>query len=459
MKAYLRFIIIALFLFTAGTIYAETTVYVVTGNTINVRATPDMNGEIVGKLHKGDHVIVTDMYNSEWAEIQYYLSTRYVSRKYISYAGWSDDVWKEDIDLDFDTERITTWWTIIKDRFWWGGLLLFIVVLFPIIQKKGQNSEWKYTYMLWTVISTPFYILDMLQFWLAKPWRPLMKRNLLNDKFKKPMRIFLRLLQFPFYIALFPLRLINAIYYNLLIHNVYEWSNYLLEVIVPSDSKEGAKSIWKWPVYLPIRIVKYLLYHGSLTLIESVIWTALDTIFPAVTLYHGTSEIAADNMLCDPGRNAQRQRSAERRTGTWTVGGGNYAGDGIYFGIFRKTLKNYQSGSAIVARVTTGRSIDTVLMPDSVYCKAGNAGASAVSNWGLRNHYVSGEWWRSGYCNWWEICMYDRKNRYNDSWRIRPIYVINYGSGIMQRVPGGSAHWLFRKMVLKDIWYTLTHLF
>ena len=193
MKAYLRFIVIALFLFTAGTMHAETTVYVVTGNTINVRATPDMNGEVVGKLHKGDHVIATDMYNSEWAEIQYYLSTRYVSRKYISYAGWSDDVWKEDIDLDFDTERITTWWTIIKDRFWWGGLLLFIVVLFPIIQKKGQNSEWKYTYMLWTVISTPFYILDMLQFWLAKPWRPLMKRNLLNDKFKKPMRIFLRI--------------------------------------------------------------------------------------------------------------------------------------------------------------------------------------------------------------------------------------------------------------------------
>lgn len=95
---------------------------------------------------------------------------------------------------------------------------------------------------------------------------------------------------------------------------------------------------------------------------------------------------------------------------------------------------------------------------DYVYNDAGKPGASAVSNWGLRNGYISGEWWRVR-CNWWEICLYDRKNRYNDSWRIRPIYVINYNSGIMQRVPGGSAHWLFRKMVLHDIWYTLTHLF
>lgn len=451
MKGYLRIIVPVLFLLLAGTVRCET--YVVTGNTVNVRATPDTSGEIVGKLHKGDRINVTEMYDSQWAEIRYHYRTRYLSRKYIAFAGRDED----DIDPAVFTERISAWWTSIKNHIGWGGLLL-IIVFFPIIQKKGQNSNWKYTFWLWIVISLPFYILDLLQFWLAKPWRPFMKRNLLNDKFKKPMRIILRILQFPFYVALFPLRFINAVYYNLLIHNVYEWSNYLLEVLQPSDPKEGSGSVGKWIVYLPVRIVKYLLYHGLLTFIESVIWTALDTIFPAVTLYHGTSETAADNML-EPKRNKQRLRSAERRTGTWTVGGGNFAGDGIYFGIFRKTLKNYQSGSAIVARVTTGRSVDTVLMPDSVYNQAGHANASAVSNWGLRNGYISGEWWRSGNCQWWEICMFDRKNRYNDSWRIRPIYAINYGSGIMQRVPGGSAHWLFRKMVIKDIWYSLTHLF
>jgi hypothetical protein len=304
----------------------------------------------------------------------------------------------------------------------------------------------------------PFYILDMLQFWLAKPWRPLMKRNLLKDKFKKPMRIFLRILQFPFYVALFPLRFINAVYYNLIIHNVYEWSNYLLEVIVPSDPKEGAGNILKWPVFLPFRIIKYLLYHGLLTLVESIIWTALDTIFPAVTLYHGTSETAADNMLCEPKRNKLRQRSAERRTGTWTVGGGNFAGDGIYFGIFRSTLRNYQKGTAIAARVTMGKTIDTVLMPNYVYAAAGKPGAKAVSNWGLNHGYVTGEWWRAD-GRWWEICLYDRQNRYNESWRIRPIYAIYAGSGIMQRIKGGPAHWLFRQQVIDDMEDTLRRSF
>ena len=78
------------------------------------------------------------------------------------------------------------------------------------------------TYFLWYVVSFPFYILDLLQFWLAKPWRPLMKRNSLLDKAKPGWRKFLRILQFPFYLALFPLRLVNAVYYNIIIHNIYE---------------------------------------------------------------------------------------------------------------------------------------------------------------------------------------------------------------------------------------------
>ena len=78
--------------------------------------------------------------------------------------------------------------------------------------------------------------------------------------------------------------------------------------------------------------------------------------------------------------------------------------------------------------------------------------AKAVSNWGLNNGYVCGEWWRSDRgTNWWEICMYDRQNRYNESWRIRPIYSIHAHNGLMQRIPGGPAHWLFRKQVVADM--------
>ena len=341
------------------------------------------------------------------------------------------------------------------------GIGIFLAVRFIAYQMDWdlEGIGWL-TYILWYLVSLPFYILDLMQFWLAKPWRPLMKRNKLPDKSKPGMRNFLRILQIPFYIALFPLRLVNAIYYNLIIHNLYELSNYVLEVAAPSDDDEGGDGFWEWIIYLPVRFFKYLVFHGSVTLVESVIWTVIDTFVPAVTLYHGTAETSADSMLCDPKRNKQRRSSSGWLSGIWNVGGGNYAGDGIYFGIFRKTLRNYQNGSAIVARVTMGKTIDVVLMPDYVYRQAGHPNASAVSNWGLNNGYVSGEWWRSDRnTNWWEICMYDRQNRYNDSWRIRPIYAINSNTGIMQRVSGGTAHWFFREMVLKDLWNSITNLF
>jgi hypothetical protein len=47
--------------------------------------------------------------------------------------------------------------------------------------------------------------------------------------------------------------------------------------------------------------------------------------------------------------------------------------------------------------------------------------------------------------------MYDWQNRYNESWRIRPLYVINLSDEIIQRVPGGMVHWLFSKMVFEDM--------
>lgn len=47
--------------------------------------------------------------------------------------------------------------------------------------------------------------------------------------------------------------------------------------------------------------------------------------------------------------------------------------------------------------------------------------------------------------------MYDWQNRYNYSWRIRPLYVLNLNDKYMQRIPGGMCHWLFRKMVVDDI--------
>lgn len=491
-------ILLLLFLPIAGGAYAAQSYYVVTANTLNVRSGPGTYYSVAYKLHRGDTVVATGV-SGQWTVIQrnglrYYASNRYlryvgpVTQKGQSSPRRKSTIW----DSLFEITKVIIWilvaiaviggfigFEVVAGFAIWGliicgigaligwmffdngtagavvtmgieiGLVVVIVTSFSGFRFPRIAG---FGYLIWALISLPFYILNLLQFWLSKPWRPLMKHNRLSDSMKPGMRTFLRILQIPFYIALTPLRFINAVYYNIVIYNLYAWSNYVIEVLLPSDDTEGASDFADWIIYLPKRIGKYWLWHGVLTTIESVVWTILDTIFPAVTLYHGTALEYADNMLCDPHRNDHRHRNRGWLTGVWNVGGGNYAGDGIYFGIFRSTLRNYEKGSAIATRVTMGKTIDTVLMPDYVYSQAGFPNAKAVSNWGLDNGYVCGEWWREDRgTNWWEICMYDRQNRYNDSWRIRPIYAIHSNSGIMQRIPGGPAHWLFRKQVTRDM--------
>ena len=502
MRPVVQYLLLAVFLLISETLWGQAGLYTVTGNKVNVRAGPGTEYQVVGSRKKGDTVTVLSIYDADWAKIRLGSSFAYMSRKYLAYKGPLPE--QENVaQASSKVKEKGAWdslYKIVKAILWicailivlggwldteWGGPALMLQLITGLGALAGwyifgngkagavigmgvgmllairfvvNQLDWDIggigliTYLLWYLISLPFYFMDLLQFWLAKPWRPFMKSNRLPDKAKPGMRTFLRILQIPFYIASFPLRLVNAVYYNLIIHNLYELSNYVLEVAIPSDYEEGAEGFWKWILYLPVRFVKYLVYHGMLTIVESLIWTVIDTFVPALTLYHGTAKSSTDSMLCDPKRNQQRKSTSGWLSGIWNVGGGNYAGDGIYFGIFRKTLRNYENGSAIVARVTMGKTIDVVLMPDYVYNQAGHPNASAVSNWGLNHGYVSGEWWRKDRgTRWWEICLYDRQNRYNDSWRIRPIYAIKSDSGIMQRVSGGTAHWFFRDMVLRDL--------
>ena len=504
----IRRLVILLLLFVAawGSTIVGQERYRVTANNLNVRSGPSEYYSVVYKLHKGDIVVVLEQ-NGQWATIRGTGGRYYVNNRYLSYVGPVQkpkthvppakvSVWDKlyrvvkviieilaiiaaiGLFVSNSISGLALWMLMICGVGTFIGWLFFdngtagavvtmglelVVGGYGIYQIASDSyyGPWSRLsdvfYWIWRIISLPFFILNLLQFWLSKPWRPLLKRNTLPDRDKPRMRKTLRILQIPFYIALTPLRFINAVYYNIGLYNLYAWSNYIVEVIVPSDDTEGADDVTEWIFYLPKRIGKYLLWHGSLTVIESAVWTIIDTFFPAVTLFHGTATMYADSMLCDPHRNKHRERTSGWKSGTWDVGDGNYAGDGIYFGISRKTLRNYQKGAAIAARVTMGKTIDTVLMPDYVYRSAGHPGARAVSNWGLNNGYVCGEWWRAD-GPWWEICMYDRQNRYNESWRIRPIYAIYAHNGIMQRIQGGPAHWLFRKQVIDDILDTLSKL-
>ena len=114
------------------------------------------------------------------------------------------------------------------------------------------------------------------------------------------------------------------------------------------------------------------MWHGSLTFIESGIWTVVDTFIPTLTLFHGTDTTASESITQSRGRVGNNSW----RTEVWNVGGGNFAGNGIYFAPARSTALHYSAGSLIVCRVSLGRVIDLGLAPYNIFRQCGHADAA-----------------------------------------------------------------------------------
>jgi hypothetical protein len=74
-----------------------------------------------------------------------------------------------------------------------------------------------------------------------------------------------------------------------------------------------------------------------------------------------------------------------------------------------------------------------------------------MTDFALKHHYVTGEWWNYRH-SYWEYCLYDWGNRYNHPWRIRPVYVFNVRTSRLQHIEGGMQHWLFDRSILSDLY-------
>ena len=415
---------------------------------LNLRAGPSARAAVKAVAKEGEPLIVTALCgdSGEWAQVTWHDQSLYAATRYLV-----TDAQKAAPETPRNSTRSLLKWL-------WGkawNLLWLCVALYILrwIIMAGLGMFATIAYKLYWVACLPFYFLNWLQRYASKPWRWLYKRNGGNDYRNRRLREGLEWAKVPLYIVLTPLRFLNAFYYNVMVHCVFELMNYVLEVIDPSYDREGADDSARWVVWLPWRVVKYVGWHGTLTFIESWVWTLVDTFVPALTLYHGTDEAASSSITQSRGRVGNDSWF----TGVWNVGGGNYAGNGIYFAPDRSTALHYSSGSLIVCRVTLGRVIDLGLAPKRIYDECGHPNALGATRWGLDNGYVTGEWWRKDE-GWWEYCMYDWKNRYNFSWRIRPLYVLSLSDGMLQRIPGGMHHWLFRRMVAADLMTTLGQL-
>lgn len=331
----------------------------------------------------------------------------------------------------------------------WGVAIVVGLIVLRLILRRCVPMLGVLYYAFYRLLSFLFSFLNGLQRHLSKPWRVLYKNHHGSDGLNKFMRVFWFILKIPLYVLLTPLRFVNAVFYNIVVHSSFEFFNYLGEIFDPTSSKEGSANFITWLLLSPLRLVKYG-WHYLVSLVESIIWTVIDTIVPALTLYHGTCQEASESICQSPGRVGAK----DWYSGVWNVGGGNFAGNGIYFAPIRSTAEYYARCNAnkalIICRVSLGKVIDLGMAPKYVFNQCGSADAMGATKWGLDHGYTTGEWWREDR-KWWEYCMYDWQNRYNSSWRIRPIYIEDLNNKRVLRIPGGMAHWLFRRMVIKDI--------
>lgn len=352
------------------------------------------------------------------------------------------------------------WW--LFDDYHTGAIIGFWVAMFLglriVLSSLGAqfSSIFEYSYYLFSI---PFCLLNRLQHVLTEPWRYIFKTSWLSDGAKEFMRPALYGIQVLLYVVTTPLRLLNAFLYNIVIYGVTELYDLFSEVVQPSIWEEGYGSWWRWTYMLPWRVARYPVCNGSLVLIEGAVWTVIDTIIPAVTMYHGTDLIAGQAIT---GKTGSRWTD-----GTFTASHSSWGGIGVYFASRRCVARRYAEDPSrlngrnpvmIVCRVSLGRILNYSLAPYSVYQNAGQYGNPAVLNrYAENNGYTTGEWWnqRGGY---WEYCLFDWQSKYNEPWRIRPIYVYNFRTGRAQHIDSGLRHWLFSKMVidniLDSIWFT-----
>ena len=476
--------------------------------TLNVRRGPSTGYSRIGRLYRNDNIIVNSITQNgsrQWGAIDYGGQTGYVALQYVSYQEPVEQEVQEYQPAN-SYETTGSWhsvekllagaWQTIKwcliifciliilafneeifralffiGMFMGGGGLLFWILfdnwslgvtigfilgvfigMRLFLQSIGAN--WGYLFvLLYYLVSIPSWICNRLQFILINPWKYIFKYISVGDTTRSVLRPLLNFIQILLYIAATPLRLLNAIYYNIFVYGITEIYDLTCEVFIPTNYNEGKDDFWKWILWFPIRLAKYPIYHGTLVLIEGMIWTVIDIFIPTVTMYHGTNLEAANIILGCSNRNSNLWKNWLAGTFKASTSDNGWGGLGVYFAPSRRVASSY-SGRAngvvfIACRVSLGKIINYALAPQYVEFNTGRYGRHSVLNdYANDNGYDTAEWWNGAY---WEYCMYDWKNKYNYPWRIRPIYVFNLETGFAQHIDGGFRHWLFSEMVINDI--------
>lgn len=476
--------------------------------TLNIRSGPGTSYSKIGKLYSNNYIVVNDVTQSgsiQWGAINYKGQTAYIAIQYVQYvnpierqtapssqfssssssysfSSFFEGVWKvvKFILIGLLVLLILAFWREILQTFFFVAFLMgigalicywafdntdlgaaigFVVAVLIGVRKLLEFLDMDYSTtfeLIYRLVSFPFWFMNRLQHILMEPWRYMTKGNL-PDSIRDIMRPLAYPVEIILYILITPLRLFNAVMYNIFVYGITELYDLFFEVLQPSSYKEGKGSFLLWIVWFPVRLVKYPVIRGSLVLIEGAIWTVIDIFIPTITMYHGTDLTAAQAIV---GNDWHKGKFKKWTDGTFCSSKDGWAGAGAYFGSSRKTARSYAYCSyrlsdnnpvMIVCRVSLGKILNYGLAPSYVSNNAGEYGIHSVINkYADKNRYNTGEWWNSNHY-YWEYCMFDWQNAYNNPWRIRPIYVFNFRTGLAQHIDGGFRHWLFSKIVINDI--------
>lgn len=498
-----------LLIFTTVTVQAESyPAQCRVTTTLNVRQGPGTEYYKIGKLYRNDYIAVnsvTQNGSTKWGCINYRGQTGYVSIKYVSYikpipqqsapisqfsgnsssfsfSSFLEGAWKiiKYIMIGLLILLVFAFWEellqiaifvailigigalvcklLFNDASLGAGIGFVIAVLIGIKMLVNMiGMDYSNTFeLIYRFVSFPFWFLNRLQHILMEPWRYITKGNISNN-----IRRVLLPLVYPaeiiLYILITPLRFVNAINYNIIVYGITEIYDLFFEVLQPSIDREGKGNLLLWIVWFPIRLIKYPIIRGCLVLTEGAIWTVIDIFIPTITMYHGTDLTAAQSIV---GNDWHKGKYKKWTDGTFCSSKNGWAGAGAYFGSSRNTAAAYAKDGyrlsdntpvMIVCRLSLGKILNYGLAPRSVSDNTGPYGIhSRINQYAVEKGYITGEWWNDR-AEYWEYCMFDWQNAYNHPWRIRPIYVFNFRTGLAQHVEGGFRHWLFSKVVIEDI--------
>ncbi|NVK30115.1 MAG: hypothetical protein HWE20_03865 [Gammaproteobacteria bacterium] len=238
---------------------------------------------------------------------------------------------------------------------------------------------------------------------------------------------------FLIYIISTPIRIVLALYYDVVLFLVVSITDNVEELFDPKIGslkyKTGLKYFFLYVLTTPWRFIKFLA-KSFFYLLDSFLFLGISIVFPTLTMLHGTKFREAGTKIT--------------QSGTWLVGQGNYAGTGIYFGINEKTAKHYapkgSDNSVIVSRVTLSftKTIATLEKDERDLVGLGSSGEDLAKR--VKGFYSSVEHWRED-LGWWEYCLLKpgKMGSFINSWRLRPVALINDGKIV--RTYGGFAHY------------------